>query len=106
MVILVIGTSTPELVMAITSAKKGEFDIIVGNIIGTNIFNIGFVLGLPVMILGSVTTSSFNLIDMLIMITSGIILYTFAKDDRKLTRIEGIIMVGIFISYYTYLFIT
>ncbi|MGN1358601.1 MAG: calcium/sodium antiporter [Bacilli bacterium] len=106
MVILVIGTSTPELVMAITSAKKGEFDIIVGNIIGTNIFNIGFVLGLPVMILGSVTTTSFNLIDMLIMITSGIILYTFAKDDRKLTRIEGIIMVGIFISYYTYLFIT
>ena len=106
MVILVIGTSTPELVMAITSAKKGEFDIIVGNIIGTNIFNIGFVLGLPVMILGSVTTTSFNIIDMLIMITSGIILYTFAKDDRKLTRIEGIIMVGIFISYYTYLFIT
>ena len=106
MVILVIGTSTPELVMAITSAKKGEFDIIVGNIIGTNIFNIGFVLGLPVMILGSVTTTSFNIIDMLIMITSGIILYTFAKDDRKLTRIEGIIMVGIFISYYTYLFLT
>lgn len=106
MVILVIGTSTPELVMAITSAKKGEFDIIVGNIIGTNIFNIGFVLGLPIIILGGITTTGFNLVDMTIMVISGLILYTFAKDDRKLTRTEGIIMVCIFISYYTYLFLT
>lgn len=106
MVILVIGTSTPELVMAITSARKGEFDIIIGNIIGTNIFNIGFVLGLPIMILGGVSTNSFNFVDMSIMIISGLILYTFSKDDRKLTRTEGIIMVCIFLSYYTYLFLT
>lgn len=105
MVILVIGTSTPELVMAITSAKKGEFDIIIGNIIGTNIFNIGFVLGLPIIILGGVSTNSFNLIDMIVLFLSGIILYTFAKDDRKLTRIEGIIMISIFIGYYIYLFL-
>ena len=106
MVILVIGTSTPELVMAITSARKGEFDIIIGNIIGTNIFNIGFVLGLPIMILGGVSTSSFNFVDMSIMIIAGLILYTFSKDDRKLTRTEGIVMVCIFLSYYTYLFLT
>ena len=106
MVILVVGTSTPELVMAITSAKKGEFDIIIGNIIGTNIFNIGFVLGLPIMILGGVSTNSFNFVDMSIMIISGLILYKFSKDDRKLTRTEGIIMVCIFLSYYTYLFLT
>lgn len=106
MVILVVGTSTPELVMAITSARKGEFDIIIGNIIGTNIFNIGFVLGLPIMILGGVSTNSFNFVDMSIMIISGLILYTFSKDDRKLTHTEGIIMVCIFLSYYTYLFLT
>ena len=106
MVILVVGTSTPELVMAITSARKGEFDIIIGNISGTNIFNIGFVLGLPIMILGGVSTNSFNFVDMSIMIISGLILYTFSKDDRKLTRTEGIIMVCIFLSYYTYLFLT
>ena len=106
MVILVIGTSTPELVMAITSARKGEFDIIIGNIIGTNIFNIGFVLGLPIMILGGVSTSNFNFVDMSIMIIAGLILYTFSKDDRKLTRTEGIVMVCIFLSYYTYLFLT
>lgn len=106
MVILVVGTSTPELVMAITSARKGEFDIIIGNIIGTNIFNIGFVLGLPIMILGGVSTNSFNFVDMSIMIIAGLILYTFSKDDRKLTRTEGIVMVCIFLSYYTYLFLT
>lgn len=106
MIILVVGTSMPELIMAITSAKKGEFDIIIGNIIGTNIFNIGFVLGLPIILLGGVSTNSFNLVDMSIMIISGLILYTFAKDDRKLTRTEGIIMVCIFLSYYTYLFLT
>lgn len=106
MIILVVGTSMPELIMAITSAKKGEFDIIIGNIIGTNIFNIGFVLGLPIILLGGVYTNNFNLVDMSIMIISGLILYTFAKDDRKLTRTEGIIMVCIFLSYYTYLFLT
>lgn len=106
MIILVVGTSMPELIMAITSAKKGEFDIIIGNIIGTNIFNIGFVLGLPIILLGGVSTNNFNLVDMSIMIISGLILYTFAKDDRKLTKTEGIIMVCIFLSYYTYLFLT
>lgn len=106
MIILVVGTSMPELIMAITSAKKGEFDIIIGNIIGTNIFNIGFVLGLPIILLGGVSTNNFNLVDMSIMIISGLILYTFAKDDRKLTRTEGIIMVCIFLIYYTYLFLT
>lgn len=103
MIVLVIGTSTPELVMSITSAKKGEFDIILGNIIGTNIFNIGFVLALPIMILGPVSTASFNLVDMLAMTISGLMLYIFAKDDRKIIKLEGIIMLTIFIIYYAYI---
>lgn len=106
MIILVIGTSTPELVMAITSARKDEFDIILGNIIGTNIFNIGFVLGLPVMIFGNVTTNNFNIIDMIFMLISGIAIYIFAKDDRKISKKEGLIMVSTFIIYYIYLFTT
>ena len=105
MVIIVIGTSTPELVMAITSAKKGEFDIIIGNIIGTNIFNIGFVLCLPIIIFGSVSTTNFNIIDMSVILISALSLYLFSKDDKKLTKKEGIIMISIFIIYYTYLFL-
>lgn len=106
MLILVIGTSTPEIIMGYTSAKKGEFDIILGNIIGTNIFNIGLVLGLPVIIYGSVSTTSFNIIDMFFMALSGGLLYLFAKDDRKIDRFEGITMIFIFIIYYVYLFIS
>ncbi len=105
MVIIVIGTSTPELVMAITSAKKEEFDIIIGNIIGTNIFNIGFVLCLPIIIFGSISTISFNIIDMSVILISALSLYLFSKDDKKLTKKEGLIMLSIFIIYYTYLFL-
>lgn len=106
MVVLVIGTSAPELALAISSSKKKEFDIILGNIIGTNIFNIGFVLGLPVIIFGSVSSIDFGLIDMVLMSLSGIIIYTFAKDDRLLTKKEGIIMLAVFIEYYLYVLVT
>lgn len=105
MVILVIGTSMPELIMAITAVKKNEFDIIIGDIIGTNIFNIGFVLTLPIIIFGGVYTTAFNFPDMFIMTLSGIMLYMFSKDDRKLDKLEGIIMLSIFITYYAYILI-
>lgn len=105
MFILVIGTSTPELVLAITSAKKNEFDIILGNIIGTNIFNIGFVLGLPVLLIGSVSSLDFTMVDMFAMVLAGVYLYEYAKDDRILTKKEGIFMVAVFVVYYAYIII-
>lgn len=106
MIVLVIGTSAPELAMAISSAKKKEFDIILGNIIGTNIFNIGFVLGLPVIIFGSVSSIDFQLVDMVLMSLAGIIVYVFAKDDKILSKKEGLIMLAVFIEYYIYVIIT
>ena len=62
---IVIGTSLPEMVMTVTSAKKGEFDIAIGNIIGTNIFNICIVLGLPVIIYGDVLLTGFGFVDII-----------------------------------------
>lgn len=106
MVVLVIGTSAPELAMAISSAKKKEFDIILGNIIGTNIFNIGFVLGLPVIIFGSVSSIDFHLVDMVLMALSGIIIFEFSKDDKIISKKEGIIMLAVFIEYYLYVIVT
>lgn len=106
MVILVIGTSMPELIMAITAVKKSEYDIIIGNIIGTNIFNIGFVLTLPIIIFGSVTTTAFHFPDMFIMTMAGFILYLFASDDKKIDKAEGTIMLTIFLIYYAYILIT
>ncbi len=103
MVIIVIGTSLPELTMTVRSAKKHEFDIALGNIIGTNIFNICIVLGLPLTIYGDVPISDFGIIDFVILFTSTVVLYIFAKTDKKLNKSEGIVMFLIFVCYYSYI---
>lgn len=105
MTIIVIGTSLPELTITATSAKKGEFDMAIGNIIGTNIFNICIVLGLPITIFGTITSSAFNLIDLIIVLLAALLLSIFGASDRELTRREGIIMLLVVIVYYLYLFI-
>ena len=105
MIIIVIGTSLPELVMTVTSARKGEFDMAVGNIIGTNIFNICVVLGLPVVIYGNVDLGGFNFIDILVVFLSSFCLYIFSKSERIISRREGAFMICIFVIYYAYLFI-
>ncbi len=105
MTVVVIGTSLPEMTMTVISAKKGEFDIALGNIIGTNIFNIGVVLGLPLLIYGGFSTISFNLIDVLFVHIAAYALYFFAKNDKVLSKVEGAVMIAIFITYYVYLFV-
>ena len=72
---IVIGTSLPEMVMTVTSAKKGEFDIAIGNIIGTNIFNICIVLGLPVIIYGNMLLTGFGIIDIIMVFLSSALLF-------------------------------
>lgn len=105
MTVVVIGTSLPELTMTVVASKKGEFDIAIGNIIGTNIFNIGIVLGLPLLIFGGFESSSFNLIDILVVDLAVVILYFFCRNDKVLSRVEGAIMLLVFLAYYVYLFI-
>ena len=103
MVVIVIGTSLPELTMTVRSAKKHEFDIALGNIIGTNIFNICIVLGLPVTIFGNVEVVDFGIIDFIVLMASSIMLLIFAKTDRRLNKTEGIIMFLVFVCYYAYI---
>jgi len=103
MFVIVIGTSLPELVMTVTSTKKGVFDFALGNIIGTNIFNICIVLGLPILIYGDIQVVEFNIIDIFVVMFSGLMLYIFSISNRKLSRIEGIIMCAIFLLYYGYI---
>lgn len=105
MTIIVIGTSLPELTITVLSAKKGEFDMAIGNIIGTNIFNICVVLGLPITIFGTVSSPAFNLIDLVVVLLAALLLFIFGRTDRKLTRREGIIMLITVIVYYLYIFI-
>ena len=105
MTVVVIGTSLPEMTMTIVAAKKEEFDIALGNIIGTNIFNIGVVLGLPLIIYGGFSSQVFNVIDVIVVYIAAFILFMFAKNDKVLSKIEGAIMLVIFIAYYVYLFV-
>lgn len=103
MVVIVIGTSLPELIMTVSAAKKGEFDIALGNIIGTNIFNMCVVLGLPIAIYGGVKSASFTLLDTFVVLLSSIIFFFFGRSNKELTRSEGIWMVLIFLFYYVYI---
>lgn len=105
MTIIVIGTSLPELTITILSAKKGEFDMAIGNIIGTNIFNICVVLGLPITIFGAIASPAFGLLDLVIVLLAALLLFIFGVTDRRLSRREGVIMLITVIVYYIYIFL-
>ncbi len=103
--IIAFGTSLPELVTTIVSSKKGEQDLLLGNIIGSNIFNACVVLGIPVAIYGTITQQSFNYIDLIVLIGSAVLLFVFSETKRTITRFEGYSMLLIFLIYYTLVFI-
>ena len=104
MTAIVIGTSLPELMLTVSSAKKGEFDMTIGNIVGTNIFNVCIVLGLPVAIYGDILLQNFSIVDILVVFLTSLDLFLFARSERTISKKEGILMLLIFIVYYTYLF--
>lgn len=103
--IIAIGTSLPELVTTIVAAKKREHDLLVGNIIGSNIFNICVVLGVPIVVYGTVTPSSFQAVDLIMLILSSLMLFIFAETKKTITRTQGIIMLLTFAIYYTLIFV-
>ena len=103
--IIAFGTSLPELVTTIVSSRKGEQDLLLGNIIGSNIFNICVVLGIPVAIFGNITLNSFSYIDLVMLISSALILFIFSHTKKTVSRLEGILMLIIFATYYTLVFV-
>lgn len=100
--VVALGTSLPELVTSVTATRKGEYDIAIGNVVGSNIFNIGIVLGIPVALFGTIPNVTFNYIDIAVMILAAVLLYLFARNDRKITRVEGVVMLSVFVAYYSY----
>ena len=103
--VVAFGTSLPELVTSIVSIKKGEQEILVGNIVGSNVFNIGVVMGVPVALFGGIPAIGFTMIDLITMIVAAVLLFAFSLKDRKIDKFEGIIMLIIFIVYYTFVII-
>ena len=100
--IVAFGTSLPELVTSVIATKKGEYDIAIGNVVGSNIFNIGMVIGLPIAMFGGISKISFSYIDLIVMIVSAILLFIFSFNDKKISKKEGIIFLIIFAIYYSY----
>lgn len=104
--IIAFGTSLPELVTSVTATRKGEYDIAIGNVVGSNIFNIGIVIGLPVTILGGIKEINFNYIDLIVMILSALLLFIFSFKDKKISKKEGIAFLILFAIYYSYVIYT
>ena len=105
MVVIVIGTSLPELIMTITAARKKEYEMAIGNIVGTNIFNICVVLGLPLAIFGQLEIVGFNIIDILAILFATLLLYLFSKSEKELSKAEGWIFILLFIVYYFFVIV-
>ncbi|MDY0317696.1 MAG: calcium/sodium antiporter [Candidatus Izemoplasmatales bacterium] len=103
--IVAIGTSLPELVTSVTAALKKESEIALGNIIGSNIFNIMFVLGISSTI-NPITISSNIVIDIALMIMVTFVVMIFATTHkRKINRIEGSVLLTIYLAYLTFILI-
>ena len=100
--IVSIGTSLPELVTSVVAARKNEVDMALGNAIGSNIFNILFVLGLA----GVISPMPFlmeNIIDIMILIVLSLLIWGFAWTKEKISRKEGIVMLVLYVVYVIYI---
>jgi cation:H+ antiporter len=99
--IVAIGTSLPELVTSITALKKGENQLVIGNVIGSNIFNILFVLGASSAI-SAIPINSSMLIDVVFMLGVTILCFIFGKTQDKYDKREGTILIALFIAYMVF----
>ena len=100
--IVALGTSLPELVTSVTAAKKGNADIAIGNIIGSNIFNILFVVGSSALITPVPFEPNF-IIDSFVAILIGLVLYICTKKTRVLDKKAGILLLITYSIYFIYL---
>lgn len=104
MTIVALGTSLPELVTSIVAARKNEMDMALGNVIGSNIFNILFVLGIAAAI-SPIGFTSANMIDTAVLIASSLLVLIFCLPKRKLVRWNGASMVAVYAGFTVYLFL-
>ena len=100
--IVALGTSLPELVTSVAASRKGEADIAIGNIVGSNIFNILFVAGTTALITPVAFEPGF-VIDTLIAAAAGVLLWVCVFRKRKLSRLGGGVMLAAYAVYFVYL---
>lgn len=102
--IVAIGTSLPELVTSVVAAKKGEADIAIGNVVGSNIFNIFFILGLSSAI-SPITFGIESFIDIIIMLIASIVVYLLTLKNKRIGNKKGIILLVGYVLYMVYILI-
>jgi len=102
--IVSVGTSLPELVTSITAARKGESDIAIGNAVGSNIFNILFVLGISSFI-HSISVHPIVFADMLVMLLISLISFIFASTKKTINKAEGGVLIALYILYMIFVII-
>lgn len=100
--IVALGTSLPEMVTSVTAARKGKADIAIGNIVGSNVFNILFVVGTTALITSVEFQRNF-LIDGMVALASGLLLWFGVMQEHKLKRPVGILMLAAYGVYFVYL---
>lgn len=103
--IVALGTSLPELVTSIVASRKGENGIAIGNVIGSNIFNILFVLGLSAAISPVSGLSLMNVIDTFICLAVTVICFLFVWFGKKFKRVDGFVMLALYIAYMVFVFL-
>ena len=97
--IVALGTSLPELFTSVTAARRGNADIAIGNIVGSNIFNILFVVGLSALIVPIPFAEAFRF-DMMVSIGAGVLLLLCCAKNRKLRRKAGVLMLAAYALYF------
>ena len=102
--IVALGTSLPELVTSVVAARRGKADIAIGNIVGSNIFNILFVVGITGLITPVLFASGF-VVDCLVSVFAGVLLWLCVFRKKKLTRLHGILMLLCYAAYFAYLLV-
>lgn len=100
--LVAIGTSLPELTTSIIAAKKGHFDLSVGNIVESNIFNILAILGISAILIDiSITESMF--LDYYVMLAFSLVLIPIMRTGFVISRIEGIFLIAGYLAYVIFL---
>ena len=100
--IVALGTSLPELCTSVVAAKKGNADLAIGNIVGSNIFNILFVVGTTSLIIPVPFNPAF-VVDTAVAIGAAVLLWICVLRKKKLTRPGGIVMLAAYAGYFAYL---
>ena len=100
--VVALGTSLPELVTSVVASRKGENGLAVGNVIGSNIFNIVMVLAISAAV-KPIAVNRFAVIDAACLVVFSLITLALCKSRERLSRLEGLIMLGMYAAYLIYI---